>query len=344
MTIATIRRSRLAGLAACALLGCALLGSVRSAHAQTEIRISGQAFIDYYYQITSPDDAEEGLNGFTYRRFRVTTDAKISDAFSARARLDAEAGTFGPKGPQPYVKDLFLNWKVGGGHSVRMGVTPPPAFQVAEEVWVYRGLEKTILDLNRVVSSRDFGVRANGPLGTDKIRYGVMVGNNSTVFGEDDKYKRVYGQLEFYPTENVIAAIASNWAAYDGIRENQLAFSAVAGYITEGWRVGAEGFYEINTFNRVDDAVSIGGSFFADYYFTPQWGFVGRVDRVQRERLVEPESGLPRIGTANTTLGLAAVAFRPHKGVRLMPNVLFVKDDDIDTADVQGRFTVRFDF
>lgn len=344
MTNGTIRRTRLAGLAACALLGCALLGSVRPAHAQTEVRISGQAFIDYYYQIASPDDAEEGLNGFTYRRFRITTDAKISDAFSARARLDAEAGTFGPKGPQPYVKDLFLQWKIGGGHSLRMGVTPPPAFQVAEEVWVYRGLEKTLLDLNRVVSSRDFGIRANGPLGTDKVRYGVMVGNNSTVFPEDDEYKRVYGQLEFYPTEHVIAAVASNWAAYDGPRENQLVFSAVAGYITDGWRIGAEGFYELATFERVDDAVSFGGSLFGDVWLTPEWGVVGRVDRVQREGLVEPEGGLPRIGTANTTFGLAAVVYSPHEDVRLMPNVLLAKDDDVDTADVQGRFTVRFDF
>ena len=344
MNHARIRRSRLASLAACALLGCALLGSVRPAFAQTTVKIGGQAFLDYYYQITSPDAAEEGLNGFTYRRFRVTTDAKISDAFSARLRLDAEAGTFGPKGPQPFVKDLFLNWKVGGGHSLRFGVTPPPAFQVAEDVWVYRGLEKTLLDLNKVVASRDFGVRANGPLGTDKVRYGLMVGNNSTVFAEDDKYKRVYGQIEFYPNEHIIAAIASNWAAYEGPRENQFVVSAVAGYRSGTWGVGAEGFYEVNTFTRLDNATSVGGSFFGDVWFAPEWGVVGRVDRVHREQGSFPEDVPARISTANATLGLAAVVYRPHEDVRLMPNVLLTKDDDEDTADIQGRFTVRFDF
>ena len=344
MKTSRIGRSRLAGFAACALLGCALFGSVRPALAQTAVEIGGQAFIDYYYQITSPDEAEEGFNGFTYRRFRVTTDVKLSDAFSGRMRLDAEASNVGAKGPEPFVKDLWLQWKVGGGHALRMGVTNPPAFEIAERVWVYRGLEKTILDLNKVVASRDFGVRANGPLGSDKVRYGFMVGNNSTTFGEDDRYKRVYGQLEFRPNGSIIAAIASNWAAYDGPAENQLVFSAVAGYATDVWRIGAEGFYDIVTFERVDDAVSIGGSLFADYYFTPAWGVVGRVDLVQRERLIEPAEAPVRIGTTNTTLGLVAVAYRPNENIRLMPNVLLINDEDDDTADIQGRFTVRFDF
>ena len=339
-----IRRSRLAGLAVCAFLGCALFGSVRPAFAQASVKIGGQAFIDYFYQITAPDGADEGLNGFTYRRFRVTTDVQISDAFSGRMRLDAEASSFGAKGPEPFVKDLWLQWKYGGGHSVRMGVTNPPAFEIAERVWVYRGLEKTILDLNKVVASRDFGVRANGPLGSDKVRYGLMVGNNSTVFGEDDRYKRVYGQVEFRPNEHVIAAVASNFAAYEGPAETQLVFSAVAGYFTDRWRVGAEGFYETFTFERVGDAVSLGGSFFADYYFTPEWGLVGRVDLVQRERLIEPEDGPARVGATDGTLGLVAVVYNPTQGVRLMPNVLVGKDADEDTADLVGRFTARFDF
>jgi hypothetical protein len=54
----------------------------------------------------------------------------MSDAFSAR--LDAKAGTAGPKEPQPYVKDFFRHWKVGGSHFPRMGVTPPLASQAAE--------------------------------------------------------------------------------------------------------------------------------------------------------------------------------------------------------------------
>jgi hypothetical protein len=313
------------------------------ARAQSPVEISGQAFIDYYYQIVSPDAAEEGLNGFTYRRFRLTSDVQLTDAFSARLRLDAQASSFGDKGPQPFVKDLFLVWEVGGGHSLRIGVLPPPAFQITERIWVYRELEKTLLDVSGVVASRDVGLRANGPLGSDRVRYGVMVGNNSEVFPEDDRYKRVYGQIEFFPTDRIIAAVASNWAAYEGPQEAQFVVSGVAGYVADTWRVGAEGFYELGTFERGDDAVSVGGSLFADYWFTPSWGVVGRVDRVQREGLIDPEAAPSFVGRTHSTLGIAAIVYSPNEHVRLVPNVLLAKDDG-GTADLVGRFTVRFDF
>ncbi len=344
MNISTIRRVRLAGLAGCILLGCVLGGSVRTARAQSPVKISGLAYVDYYYQITDPDDAKEGTNGFTYRRLYLTADAPISDSFSARARLEATDGNLGPKGPTPFVKDLYLKWKVGGGHALTMGVTSPPSFAISEDVWGFRSLEKTILDLNGVVSSRDFGVRVNGPLGTDAVRYGLMVGNNETVFPEDDKYKRVYGQLEFYPAEGVTLALASNWAAYDGPREHQLVASALAGYVSATWRVGVEGFYELGTFERVDDAMSYGGSLFGAAMFAEQWGLVGRVDRVQRERLVEPDNAPARLGTARTTFGLVALVYQPHPQVQVMPNVRLLKDDDVGTANTLGRMTLFFTF
>ena len=330
----------------CALFGCAHWGSVRPALAQTPIKLSGLAYVDYYYQITAPDDADEGLNGFTYRRLYLTADGKISDAFSARARLEAADSNLGGKGPEPFVKDLYLNWKVGGGHSLRMGVTSPPAFEISERVWGYRSLEKTIVDLNKVVSSRDFGVRANGPLVGDQVRYGLMVGNNEGVFPEEDKYKRVYGQLEFYPSEHVTAALSANWAGYSGDRENDIAALALLGYVTDTWRLGVEGFYEINTFERLDNATSFGVSLFGDYWFSDDWGVVGRVDRVQREQGLfsdEPETTSALIQN-DATFGLAAIVYQPHEQVQFMPNVLFAKDDDDDTADLQGRFTLSFEF
>lgn len=137
----SIRRSRLTVRAACILLGCALLGPVRPAAAQGDVRLSGPALIDYY-QITSPDEAVEGLSGFTYRRCRSTTDVKLSDAFSARLRLDAQASSFGDQGPQPFVKELYLAWNVGG-HPVRIRVTPPPVTPVAGCVYGQLGFYPT---------------------------------------------------------------------------------------------------------------------------------------------------------------------------------------------------------
>lgn len=341
-----IRRPRLTARVACILLGCLLLGSVRRAAAQPPVEISGLAYVDYYYQLTAPDDADEGANGFAYRRLYLTADAPISDAFSARARLEASNSSLGPKGPTPFVKDLYLKWQVGSGHALTIGVTSPPAFGTAEDVWGYRSLEKTTLDLNGVVSSRDFGVRANGPLtpgGT--LRYGVMLGNNSGVFPEDDDYKRVYGQVEYFATDHFVVTLASNYAAFEGPRTSQLAVAGFGGYLGDGWRAGAEAFVERNAFEDSDDLVKAGVSVFGAVEFADRWGAVGRVDRVRSEGFAAPEGPSPdAVVAAYSTFELVALVYRPHPQVELMPNLLVSDSDGADTASTLGRVTLHFDF
>jgi hypothetical protein len=324
------------------LLGGALAGP---AHAQAPARLSGQAFLDYYYQIASPDADAEGHNGFTYRRLYLTADGAISDALSARARLEASEATLGTRGPQPFVKDLYLHWKVGGGHALTLGLGPTPIFSLTEAVWGYRSLERTLTDAAGVVSSRDLGVRADGPLGSDALRYSLMVGNNSGVFPEtDDEYKRVYGQLAYRPAGGLTLAAAASWADYEGPRDTQLLASAVVGFVTDTWRAGLEGFYDVGTYARAADAASYGASLFGAARVAGPWSLVGRVDRVHRERHVVSDTAPVRLGTADLTRALAAVVYQPHPRVQLMPNALLVKEDDADRADLLARLTLAFDF
>ena len=43
---------------------------------------------------------------------------------------------------------------------------------------------------------------ASGPITSDgTLHYGLMVANNSGVHAETDTYKRVYGQIAWYPAE-----------------------------------------------------------------------------------------------------------------------------------------------
>lgn len=340
MNAPSFRRSRLVGLAAC-LLG-ALVGP---AHAQSQVRLGGLAFLDYTYQITAPDADDEGHHGFTYRRLYLTADATISEAFSARARLEASESNLGSRGATPSVKDLHLRWKLGGGHALTLGLGPTPTFGLTEAVWGYRSLEKTMVDFAGAVSSRDLGVRADGPLGSDALRYSLMVGNNSGVFPEtDDEYKRVYGQVAYRPASGLTLAVASSWAAYEGPRGQQLLASGLLGYVADTWRAGLEGFYDTNTFDRADAAASYGGSVFGAVWVAEQWGLVGRVDRVHREAHVAADLLPVRLSASDYTLGLAGLVYQPHPQVQLMPNALVVKDDAEDRADLQGRVTLAFDF
>src|SRR5690606_2347475 len=94
-------------------------------------------------------------------------------------------------------------WNYAGKHEATLGITPPPAVQVSEdEFWGYRSLERAVLKFQGVVPSRDFGIRLDGPIGSRSLlRYSVMLANNNARRPESDPYRRVYGQLRFYPIE-----------------------------------------------------------------------------------------------------------------------------------------------
>jgi hypothetical protein len=164
-----------------------LLGYPPPVLGQEHIKISGLAYLDYYYLLNSPVAGDEQANGFDYRRLYLTTDFVLSDDFGGRARLEASSSSTTSQGrPAPFVKDLYVRWKnaIGQGHDLTLGISPPPAFGVSEGFWGYRSLEKTILDRNAILSSRDFGLTLSGRFDRDgAVRYALMYGNNNSVSG-----------------------------------------------------------------------------------------------------------------------------------------------------------------
>jgi len=344
--------SRLASLAL--LLGVSV-GLVRPAVAQEGVRVSGLAYLDYFVQLATPDSAREGLHGFNFRRLYLTADATLSDAFSARARLEASDVTLGPRGSTPFVKDLYLRWRHDSGHGLTLGITSPPVWDVSERVWDFRSLERTLLELNRVASSRDLGLRADGPIPVGReglLRYAVMVGNNEGVFPEDDVSKRVYAQLEVRPAEPLVFTLGGSLAGYDEDRDDERTgawdANAFLGYVSDAFRGGVEAFYQ-QTDYADDHALDMAGaSVFGTFWVTPEVGVVGRFDRVRRETFQEVDDGeeLPVAGFENFATG--GVAYRAHEGergtrVRLIPNVRWAKADDGD-SDLQARFTAEVSF
>lgn len=310
-----------------------LITTMGSVHAQ-EIDVGGRAYVDYFYNISAPDFTDQ-LHGFRYRRLYLTTDFTLSDDFEGRARLEANDGTVGPNGPEPYVKDLSLTWTYSGSHSATLGITPPPAFGAAEDVWGYRSLDKTILDLQGIVSSRDFGLRLDGPIVDDgTVRYAVMVANDSGVRPETDTYKRVYAQIEMIPTERLTFVVGSDYAGGSGPHGDGVRVSAFGGYTSDAFRIGLEAYwYRIGT-RWEGGPRDLGASLFGSLEVGPKWELVARLDR-SREAGVAP--------VWYDTFFVGGLAYRPHPNVALIPNVR-VRDRTDATAETTGRFTVEVDF
>ncbi|MDX1740945.1 MAG: hypothetical protein R3178_06610 [Rhodothermales bacterium] len=322
-------------------LAWAALSLHSSAQAQDHVRISGLAYFDYSYTLGSPDSEEEGENGFGYRRLYLTTDFRISEDFSARARLEGSDSSTNSDGkPAPFVKDLFLRWRnsFAEGQDLFLGISSPPSFTVSESVWGYRSLEKTIQDRVGVVSSRDFGLAVRGRLNEDgTVRYGVMVANNSGTKAETDKDKRVYGQVELYPSDNLVFTLGGDYASLsDEDEDNSVNANALAAYRAEAVSVGAEGFFNRVALSGVDDENdTYGVSLFARTNINDNVTLIGRFDRV--------EFTGPGV-EASENYFIAGVAVRPHENVEFIPNVWVSKMDSDDSAFVSGRLTAHVRF
>lgn len=317
-------------LGALIVLVAATVGGVQA----QSVDVGGRVYMDYFYNVSDPDPNAEGRNGFQYRRLYLTTDYKLSEEFSGRARLEAPENVATGGGGSlsgVKVKDLSLTWNYTGEHTATVGVTPPPAFGIAEDFWGYRSLSKVVMDRQGIANSRDFGLRVDGPLlGDGTLRYAAMVANNSnTAFQENDDYKRVYGQLRARPTERLLFVAGADYeGAPDG---NEARVSVLAGYTGSSFRVGIDAYYQ--SIQTGPDGTDIGGSLFGIVQVAPAWDVVARVDRTRESFATD---------TYDTFL-LGGVAYQPHDNVKLIPNLGYSAPDQGD-GSTTGRFTAEIHF
>ena len=383
------------------LLGISLLISLFAGDATGQtVKVGGLVYVDYFYRLGDDDETvlwqnpkdnlwdtdrdvtiNDALHGFTYRRVYLTTDATISEKFKARFRLEANDKHAGSKGPIPFVKDMWVDWNYTGNHSARAGIMPPPAFQLSEDVWGFRSLEKTILDVQGVNSSRDFGIRFDGPIPIRNglVRYAVMLANGSGNRAEHDKNKRAYAQISIHPSNKLVFSVGADYGKYlneynlDGevfrSPPYRVRTAVFGGYEGDVARFGVEaflyeleeeqtltarrgneaGYSEIVTYEPLNRIIGI--SVFGSVKVNPLVEFVGRLDLTKNDR----EFG--QIDSSDymlsETLIVAGVAFTPNEHVRIIPNLWwfssdYQEDDDRELAvkrkNRMGRVTIEVSF
>lgn len=316
----------------------------------TGIRLSGIAFVDYAYILSDEDPDLEGANSFDYRRIYLTADSDLSDDIRVRVRLEAQGLATTEAGlPSPFVKDAWILWHYAqGGHRATLGVQPPPLFDFSESVWGYRSLDKTLIDRSRLRSSRDFGVRLDGPLalGGD-LRYHAMVANGRGVRPEADgeEGKQVYGQVT-YRGDALRASFGADYTANvpnlpDAERVSSTRVSGIVGAVTDPFRVGAEAFYAHSEFDRSGDDTrdGFGVSLFGVVNTSAETSVIARYDYIDPDVAF---SGVEITDTDEHYL-LVAVAYRPLPALSIMPNLVATLPDGQDPS-VLARVTtsVRF--
>lgn len=337
-------------------------------------KISGQFFVDYFYNISRDGrfdsfdnvalDGMKDFNGFLLRRAAINYDHTISESFVARFRLEADSKSNASNNKiGVFVKDAYLKWKnIFKGSDLVAGIQPTPSFNVSEKYWGYRSLEKTIQDLRGYVASRDFGLSLQGNLSeSGDVNYVLMIGNNSGNNVESNKYKRFYVSVDFMPIDNFVVAVSGDYKARPSLidpntgetKDNSgILGSLFLGYAEKNkYSFGVETVYEItqngiftggNINPEYKNANSLGFSAFGSVRFSELVGALVRYDYYDPvvDDLFKGDS---------RNLIMAGVDFKPQKNVSIIPNVVIESYEEVENVaafdvSVTGRVTLYYFF
>lgn len=343
---------------------CFSLASSLFAQDDSGGKISGYMFGDYFYNVlrdSTIDDVsnkalsgQKDLNGFQFRRIYFTYDYKISDKFSTRLRLESQTAV-GVDNTLflTFIKDAYLQWKeIFGGSNLVFGIQPPPTYTVTESVWGYRSLEKTIMDLRKIASSRDFGISLKGKLiSNGKVNYWIMYGNGSAFESEGDKYKRVYAHLDFLPNENFRITVYGDYKFkpekdFSGTSYNNdaLLTSLFLGYQEKNnFSVGLETFLQTNNNDvsnnsTVSNRNTLGISAFGSYNFSETLAGILRYD------YFDPNISGDFKGDSRNFV-VAGMEIKLHDKVSIMPNLEYeTYETPVNGVSIDPSLTARLTF
>ncbi|MGA9408316.1 MAG: hypothetical protein WBW71_14370 [Bacteroidota bacterium] len=285
--------------------------------------IWGQTFVDYSYAAQSEDASQKGTNAFEFRRIYLGYDQNISDQFSARVLIEADKEDTAKSGAMDFTaEEAYLEWKnLVSLSSIYFGLSYTPSIAMAEKIWGYRSLEKVILDRNGLVAYDDMGVAIKGKFVSDgSIGYAVMVGNGQGVKLENDKLKKIYGELYCTPMKNGVVELYSD---YENSPDAQwkLTGKGLLGYQVPSVSAGVEGFYRIvhdgafNTLTPTDSNLA-GGSAYTSFQITD--GIRG----VLREDFYDANVSETNVGIRES-FSIIGLDYSPALGVHVIPNVLY---------------------
>jgi hypothetical protein len=314
--------------------------------------IKGYMFGDYFYNIANDDKSEENYNGFQFRRIYFTFENNLNDDIKVRLRLEAETGKTTSSGLiSPFVKDAYLEWaNLLPYHKAVIGLASPPTWELSEAIWGYRSIEKTIMDLNKIRSSREMGVGLKGALDMNsRVNHHFMIGNGEGYKGaENDKYKLFMYSLWFVPTEGLTLQVYADYQRLDNerflnpstadtsfVKVNDMVFKGFIAYETPQFTIGVEGFQHIKK-NDVNDSQKMGLSLFGSAIPKPGTKFkvFGRFD------YWDPDTDSDN---NEESLLIGGLDFIPAGNVHILPNVLIRSyAEDGKDRDVTARVTFLY--
>lgn len=306
---------------------------------QAQGSLKGYMVGEYYNVLEHNDEELQGMNGFWFRRIYFTFNSRLTDKISMRLRFEMNSESFGSSTLGAVVKDAYLSTKLGG-QKLMAGIQSTPTFGfLFEDIWGYRALEKTPLDLFKFASSRDFGIGLSGNLDSKgAVSYSLLFGNGSSNKGEADKGKRLYGSMAFKPATGFTLSIYGDY-------EHKSPDSKL--YTYQGWAAyegdwGRIGLLYANQ-ALINGSTSNMGLFsvFAIFKAVEKIELIARYDKAMTDdwEMKFNGSGLDYVPMADyvkPNFIIAALSWRAAKDVWVIPNIKYTFYDDPAMGDKPG--------
>jgi len=354
------------------LLSLALAGSAYAQVVQTAPdyprgKISGYMFGDYYWNAAGDPNhhydaagADSGskvnidglgnkaitkdLNGLQIRRVYLQLDNDLSARYSTRVRLEADGKSLTSDGKIGVaVKALYVQAKsVLPRMDVYAGLVSVPFFDVTEEFWAYRSIEKVLPDFRNYSPSADMGVQVKGFFDPNKVLgYNVLLGNGTGQRVENNRQKRISGSLPVRWKDLRFEPYADYENIVNG--KDRLTWQVMLGYDLP--KHSAVGYVVTNQIQHMPSGPYhelLGHSLFARIQPTPKLGGFGRVDLFLNDKRAT--------NRVDQQLWIAGLDWQPFGDVHIMPNVealqYVAKGNAVVPAhhDVQARITFYWRF
>jgi len=322
----------------------ALCNGIVSAQATTPPpqTFSTTIYFDYtsYISKDGPVTSASKNNFFAFRRAYFTYENKINDNLKFRFRYDGDntanltsvdiktGSTKKDDKLRPFIKHLYFEYSnLLPNSAIRVGMTETIQYKIAEDRWGCRSVAKTLMDIYKDVTgvevdapSADLGASLTGSL-AKYVRYGFMVSSgNGYSHAENDKYKKIAGQLQLIPVAGISLVSYMDYEKQD--KDNSATTYKLDGYLdmVKNLTVGAEFFvYRNGTYvTAAKEKFDVSGlSIFGRYIFNPDvFSLFARFDRY------EPND---KVGSDEMSLVIAGLDWAPfHKSMKLQPNIWYV--------------------
>jgi hypothetical protein len=308
------------------------------------------AFGDYYWIAANHDAEIEGNNGFWFRRIYFTYDHQLSTSFSGRLRLEMNSeGDFETSSElAPTLKDAWLQWS-NENHAIKAGISSTPTWGLVEDVWGYRSVEKSPLDLYDFGSSRDFGLSFKGNLDAgDRLNYHFMFANGNSNSTELNKGKKFSLALSYNLTNHLVLQGYGDWNDNPGNSDVYTA-QGFLGYESDTFNAGALYAYQLRNNATVSGDLNLDlVSLFANTRLSEKVKIFARADHLFDRNPTGPGNDyIPFSDQVESTFMTAGVDVALDKKVHLMPNVEAIVYGENETgvrpdSDLIPRLTFFF--